>query len=141
MSNNKKSLSEGFDKPASEQHRSGRHMPIGTLVRLALEGIDSDLQLYSVRASVTTKPITHAARLELLSSEPPLPSHVLDGTHRAFIDARPVPVMGVVALKSRFSSDLGVSLRILSIVEEPEIATDYSAETTSNSPGFISPSA
>lgn len=121
MANNEQSDFDSSDRPTtSGEHRNARHMRIGTLVRLALEGVDADLQRYSVRASVTTKPITHATRLELLSSEPPLPDHILDESNRAFIDSNPVPVNHVVNLKGRLGSDLGMSVRILSIAEEQQ---------------------
>ena len=106
---------DGADTNKTNELRVTRHTAIGTLVKLAAEAMNADAQVYEMTLAVDTLPITHARRLKLVSSEPPLPGYPTGAPYDLFVDKSHVHVEDQIRLKTPHYSDVGMAFTVQDI--------------------------
>lgn len=87
----------------SKEFHATHDTPVGTLLDVFVEEVDPNTdnpRVYVLKLSVGHKPITHAPRLDVISSEPPLPGYEPGDTYKVSLDTAKIKVKGMIGLKA-----------------------------------------
>ncbi|MDB5167508.1 MAG: hypothetical protein JWN26_653 [Candidatus Saccharibacteria bacterium] len=111
------------DKP--REFHVAHDTQLGTLLNVFVEEDDLDTddpRMYTLHLSVGRKPITHAPRLDVISSEPPLPGYESRDEYKVSLDTAKIRIRGKIGLNAAQGSVLngmGFIVHDISRVQQP----------------------